>query len=194
LLCVILPKDDKAASDAAVWWEYTSYQGPARILQVPAREHVTAFMKAARAVLYFGHGAPDAWISHDGSVRFADAHNIDSAEGALVVAIACFSGKQLADVAIHRGARSYIGFTQKVAIIIASEQFILAGAAAVLTLLQGGTAQAFLDEFRDRFNGIVEFYRAGDGRTWPNCTLHWVAASRNANCIVLRGDPLATLN
>jgi hypothetical protein len=108
---------------------------------MPDRERVELGIENARGVFYFGHGSPDAWVLNQGTFRLVDTDNIGAAKGALVIAMACFSGLELARPAIDAGVRAYVGFTRKLYTIKASQQFISAGAGAISVLLRGATAQ-----------------------------------------------------
>ncbi len=193
MICAILPKDDEATLEIALWWENATGKPRWQYL-MPDRERVELGIANARGVFYFGHGSPDAWVLNEGAIRLVDADNIGAAKGAFVVAMACFSGLELASSAIDAGVRAYVGFTRKLYTIKASQQFISAGAGAISVLLRGATAQEFAKELSQAFNTIIEFYRNGAGRTLPNALLYWAAATRSANCIVLKGDPTATLS
>ena len=193
LICAILSQDDDAAREIALWWAHAQPQWSAQTRAAISQQQVTSELRQARAVFYFGHGERDAWISHDGSVRFADTTTIGAAKDALVVAMACFSGDALGEAAISKGVRTYIGFTRKLYTVRSSPDLASAGASAVSVLLQGGTASQFTDAVRREFMRVHELYKNGIGRRLPDSTLLWVAAMRAANSVVLKGDPSVAL-
>lgn len=193
MICVILPMDDDAAVQVAQWWHNAGDKPSAHVVFSPSRETVTRNMQDAAAVFYFGHGDPDAWITCDGAVRFADAATIAVAKEKLVVAMACFSGDQLGDAAIAAGVRTYVGFTKRLFAIKSSPEFASAGTSALSVLLHGAPAEKFAAALRHEFERLVEYFKSGPGSGRPNSTASWLAAFRSANCIVLKGDAQATL-
>src|SRR5689334_13099397 len=68
---------------------------------------VVMALNTTNAVLYFGHGVPDALGTTN---RLIDAAGLSAASIEILIAIACDSARDLGPAAIRSGRRAFLGF------------------------------------------------------------------------------------
>lgn len=69
-------------------------------------------LKEYNAVFYIGHGNKDKLYGQHLFWSVINKKNIHKVKNAIIVTMACHSGKELASIAIREGARAYIGSEQ----------------------------------------------------------------------------------
>jgi hypothetical protein len=121
----ICPQDGAEARQASTWCDELRAEFEAKghwfanwvDERTPADRAGTenALRERADLVCYFGHGAPDAWLTHDQAT--VDQANVRAAAGKAVVCIACLTSRELAPEAITAGVTVWLGFTIKVPVI-----------------------------------------------------------------------------
>jgi hypothetical protein len=119
---VVRPQDDAAAQQASDWCDelVTELQARGHVLvnevdwQTPADvSSIDAAMRSkAELVCYFGHGAPDAWLTDDQTT--IDRANVKAATGKAVASVTCLTGRELGPDAITSGVIAWLGFTIRV--------------------------------------------------------------------------------
>ena len=153
MISVIRPEDDIVSQSVGKWWDDLEPSCPKDVSvkhnrRSPARRSVERAVRGAKLVIYFGHGTPRSLIGPPG-VALIDRKNVAEAAGAVVVAIACYSGQKLANIAVGKGVRAYIGFDGLIAVPPGDDgPFRVASNLGAKTLLQGQTVGAALTEMR----------------------------------------------
>ena len=121
----ICPQDDAGARQAATWCHELQAELEAKghwfanwvDERTPAdRAGIeSALRERANLVVYVGHGASDAWLTHDQPT--VDRSNVRAAAEKAVVCIACLTSRELAPEAITAGVTVWLGFAIKVPVI-----------------------------------------------------------------------------
>ena len=111
------PADDAGAIELADWASqlraaavdpWVDLDGAAA--QVTRNALDAELTASPKALVWFGHGEPDALVAS--GARVLDSGNVGPLSGALVIAIACDAGLQLAGDALDTGVRAFLGFTR----------------------------------------------------------------------------------
>src|ERR1700722_1999612 len=119
-LCLIRPQNDPVAHRLSDWWD--AAEPILKEVEIrdegagATREMVQRAMEGATAIFYFGHGTSTSLIGDGELVDFA---NVKCAKGAIIVAVACYSGGPLAREAVRTGTLGYIGFSHRMVSAIA---------------------------------------------------------------------------
>jgi hypothetical protein len=113
----ILTMSDEIERHMSEYWGRPLLDGGAHDLHVvenPSREDVEARLPGNTALIYFGHGFPDAL----GQPALVDLVNIGRM-GGTVVAVACRSARVLGEAARAAGVETYVGFSDDIPVITA---------------------------------------------------------------------------
>jgi hypothetical protein len=94
-------------------------------------------------VLYFGHGATDAWLT-DGA-KTLDPSNVGTVAPQALVSIACLTGRDLGPEAVRAGATAWLGFTIMVPVVDPHKNVDPIGEAIVQGLAEFGRGACFAD-------------------------------------------------
>ena len=121
----------------------------------------SALKHPCKLVLFYGHGDSNSWIGHDWSpaIRVASASRL---RGAIVHAVACYTGGRLSRAAIQAGALAYVGYTGVFELFedSADDRWV-SGATAIITeeLARGGTVQDAVDASISVYEAAIAFYQ-----------------------------------
>jgi len=153
---LIRPQDDAAAEQASTWCDRLADEliaaghellGDVDDGTPPSAASIEAALDMpADLVCYFGHGAPDAWLT-DGKATI-DKVSAGAAAGKVVVSIACLTSRELGPAAVDAGVRSWLGFTIKVPVILPHKNVDIVGE-ALLAGLRALAQGATLGDVRD---------------------------------------------
>jgi hypothetical protein len=119
------------------------------------------FDRGYRHLLFFGHGRANALTS--AGLALVDTANIGLLEdGAVVIAVACYSLKTLGEEAVrNQGVRAYLGWIDVLPIPhLNPGPMLTALTDGVQAVLQGGTVQDCLDALRAGFRKAFSSYQA----------------------------------
>jgi hypothetical protein len=115
-LLFVRPADDSAAIRAAAFGQvFLTMASRFSVLdlndgQVTRNRIDNALASGVRNLFYFGHGIPTALIAHGQAV--VDSTNLRHLSDGVVVAIACYAGQTLAQIAgtSHHNVKAFLGF------------------------------------------------------------------------------------
>jgi hypothetical protein len=65
--------------------------------------------KSVAGIFYLGHGLEDSWLGNHYFWRLVDLANVGHFKDKVIWNMACLTGKELAPVAIQRGAKAFFG-------------------------------------------------------------------------------------
>lgn len=152
--------------------------------------------KSYDLILFCGHGEAKRLIGSDGRAIFDD-NNIDYCAGAVVVAIACESGRWLALSAVSRGAKAYFSFRDVAYLPQSTEKhaymsdFIRTFSLPVLSLLEGYTIHQTWEEFQSLCREYAVEYDKKKYDPFYEVMGAWMTF--NANSAKYEGRPNTTL-
>ncbi|GAH25078.1 unnamed protein product [marine sediment metagenome] len=152
--------------------------------------------KSYDLILFCGHGEERSLLGSDGRAIFDDA-NIDYCEGAVVIAIACKSGKWLSMSATSKGAIAYFSFRDICYLPQSSEKhaymsdFIRTFSVPLLALLEGYTLHLSLEEFQRLCLEYATKYEEKEYDEYSGIMSSWMRF--NSNAAKYEGRPNATL-
>ena len=147
-------------------------------------------------ICFFGHGEERSLLGSDGRAIFDD-NNIDYAEGAIFIAIACKSGRWLALSATSKGARAFFGFRDVCYLPMSSEKhaymsdFIRSFSVPLLSLLEGYTIFQSVTEFQSLAREYAAKYEEKDYDEFSRIMGAWMLFNEGA--CTFQGKPNATL-
>jgi len=165
------------------------------------RLRLELYMRASDydAVYYFGHGLATSWFGVSGVLLTKD--NVDLLEGKVVYALACYTAKKLGRMAVSKGARAYLGFTEKVYVAFPESEhdylkdFIRLWASPPILLADGwstGRVYSYVTSESDKLVKLYEEkYRSGE---WPNADWYAEAFRWNRSHFVLLGGSSEYVN
>ena len=147
-------------------------------------------------ILFAGHGEERSLLGSDGRAIFDD-DNIDYAEGAIVIAIACKSGKWLSMSATSKGAKAYFSFNDVAYLPQSSEKhaymsdFIRTFSVPLLSLCEGFTVHLAWEQFQSLCREYAASYEEKEYDLYSGIMGSWMIF--NANGSHYEGAPNATL-
>ena len=152
--------------------------------------------KSYDLIMFAGHGEERSLLGSDGRAIFDD-NNIDYMENAMVIAIACKSGKWLSMSATSKGARAYFSFRDICYLPQSSEKraymsdFIRTFSVPLLALLEGMTIHLAWEQFQSLCREYASTYEEKEYDIYSGIMSSWQIF--NANCSHYEGAPNATL-
>jgi len=192
LISVIRPEDDAVSERVGRWWEELEPSFPNKIpvkhaRRKPGRSAVESAMRGAKLVIYLGHGTAKSLVGPK-KVSLVDRKNVREAGGAIVVAIACLSADQLADAAVGKGVRAYIGFTGLLPVLPGDDtSFRKAALAGTRVLLQGKSADAAVKEMQKEFRKIKDALKPRMQQD-PESLMSFIYAKWYLETVCAKGD------
>ena len=147
-------------------------------------------------ILFAGHGEERSLLGSDGRAIFDD-DNIEYMEGAVVIAIACKSGKWLSMSATSKGAIAYFSFRDICYLPQSSEEhaylsdFVRTFSVPLLALLEGYTLHLSLEQFQSLCREYAAQYEEKEYDQYSGIMQSWMIF--NANAAKYEGRPNATL-
>lgn len=203
---VVTPRDDGASRRCATWADRlaTKFAPTLSVRTTRSRSAVEALLRDHQHVLYFGHGERDALVVPRRLFRsrraLIDLANIGTAPGRIVVAVACFSGDQLARSATSSSAanrvKSYIGWLDEISWPPEwSDPIGDALVDGITTLLDGGDVGDCATAIRHAFDRAHDRYRNEGPARLPSDRVPFakMCATYGKERIAVEGDRTATL-
>ena len=147
-------------------------------------------------IFFAGHGEERSLLGSDGRAIFDD-ENIDYAEGAVVIAIACKAGRWLSMSATSKGAKAFFGFSDIAYLPQSSEEraymsdFIRTFSVPLLSLLEGYTVHLAYEQFQSLCREYASTYEEKEYDLYAGIMASWHIF--NANCSHYEGAPNSTL-
>ena len=147
-------------------------------------------------IFFAGHGEERSLLGSDGRAIFDD-ENIDYAEGAIFIAIACKSAKWLSMSATSKGAKGFVGFRDVVYLPQSSEKraymsdFIRTYSVLLLSLLEGYTLHLAIEQLQSLCREYAAQYEEKEYDPYSGIMQSWMIF--NANAAKYEGRPNATL-
>jgi hypothetical protein len=177
-ILLITPRDDRAARRSAQWAERLAAKFPfLSVSVVRSRRQVDALLAEHRHLFYFGHGERDALVLGPklfrGRTALVDVENVGTLQPRVVVAVACWSGEELARSAIRPDLtpapiESYLGWLDEVGWPSDwSEPIDDAVVKGLSVLLDGGSVGDCVSALEAAFEEAHERYRANTNDRLP---------------------------
>lgn len=147
-------------------------------------------------IFFAGHGKERSLLGSDGRAIFDD-NNIEYAEGAIIIAIACKAGRWLSMSATSKGARAFWGFRDICYLPNSSEKhaylsdFIRTLSVPLLSLLEGYSIFRAVTEFQSLAREYASSYEENDFDAFAGIMHAWMLFNEEA--CVFQGAPNATL-
>ena len=147
-------------------------------------------------IFFAGHGEERSLLGSDGRAIFDD-ENIDYCEGAVVIAIACKSGRWLALSATSKGAIAYFSFSDIAYLPQSSEKhaymsdFVRTFSVPLLSILEGYTVHLSLEQFQSLCLEYAAKYEEKEYDEYSGIMSSWMRF--NANGAKYEGRPNVTL-
>ena len=147
-------------------------------------------------IFFAGHGEERSLLGSDGRAIFDDG-NIDYAEGAVVIAIACKAARWLSMSATSKGAKAFFGFSDIAYLPQSSEKhaylsdFVRTFSVPLLALLEGYTVHLAFEQFQSLCREYASTYEEKEYDIYSGIMSSWQIF--NANCSHYEGAPNSTL-
>ena len=152
--------------------------------------------KSYDLIFFAGHGEERSLLDSDGRAIFDD-DNIDYCEGAVVIAIACKSGRWLSMSATSKGAKAFFGFSDIAYLPQSSEEhaylsdFVRTFSVPILSLLEGYTVHLAFEQFQSLCREYSAAYEEKEYDPYSGVMSSWHIF--NANAATYEGAPNSTL-
>ena len=143
-------------------------------------------------IFFAGHGEERRLLGSDGRAIFDD-DNIDYCEGAIVIAIACKSGRWLSMSATSKGAKAFFGFSDIAYLPSSSEKraylsdFVRTFSVPLLSLCEGYTVHLAWEQFQSLCREYASAYEEKEYDIFSGIMASWMIF--NANCSHYEGAP-----
>jgi hypothetical protein len=201
----VRPADDASAATLAKWGKRLLALFPDSFDDVSVgvdRPTIDAFLRRSpRALVWFGHGRPDALTSMNEAM--VDSENVAGLAGQAIVAVACEAADELGSEALRQGVRGFLGFRRIVIWPIAEPGPVGEALVSGLSCLfksghHLGCARDKLASLFDRAADI-HYRQAQDGGfssldgSPSHAMLAYMGALSNRDGLRVVGDELATL-
>ena len=147
-------------------------------------------------ILFCGHGEERSLLGSDGRAIFDD-NNIDYAEGAIFIAIACKCGRWLGLSATSKGAIAFFGFSDIAYLPQSSEEhaylsdFVRTFSVPLLSLCEGFTVHLAWEQFQSLCREYAATYEEKEYDPFAGIMASWQIF--NANAASYQGRPNVTL-
>jgi hypothetical protein len=107
-ILLVTPRDNRAAKRCATWADglAAKFPGTFTTCTPKSRHELDDLLECHEHMVYFGHGEPDSLVMPSGFMRrkqvLVDDRNAIGAGGRILVAVACWSGKELGPTVTKR--------------------------------------------------------------------------------------------
>ena len=147
-------------------------------------------------IFFAGHGEERRLLGSDGRAIFND-DNIDYAEGAIFIAIACKCGRWLSLSATSKGAKAFFGFSDIAYLPQSSEKhaylsdFVRTFSVPLLSLCEGYTVHLAWEQFQSLCREYAAKYEEKEYDVFSGIMASWHLF--NSNAAKYEGAPNSTL-